>query len=246
MNLVPKLSLTLILTSTVFPAHAGIFANIEVREARHSVNGKYVDGSGIPFAGSMSSNFVLAKSKCVEWQVPEYAGSMCRYQADFSGLESPYINAFNSRFQSASPITNQLSVSLFNRPDGSYFGWFTFLQGKTEFYTNDTGSYQASLTSNYQFRFEGAGPSASPTSDLNFARRIWSEGIFTERNFFNSWDVFQLRDAGDLVVESEYWSGKFAATVGTVPEPTTSLLMIAGLAALIFRRSPQNRAHGIR
>lgn len=241
MKLLSQGTVAFALAFSILPARAGIFANIEVGVARHNLNGNLVDGVGIPFAGKVTSNFVLSKTKCTEWQSPEYVDSMCRFEADFSNLESPYIDEFNSRLQSASPISDKLSVSLYNRPDGSYFGQFTFLQGKGEFYTNATGRYQVNLHSNYQFWFEGTSAPGNSASDLNFAHRIWSEGVFTRKKFSNSWSVIQLLDSGDsVVIESESWEGSFAATVGIIPEPTTSLLFVTGLVALFRKRRGKN------
>jgi len=163
--------------------------------------------------------------------------SRCIYESDFSGLVSPYVAGFKSRFKTDEPMMTEFFVDLSVQGDGHYSGALSFVEGKDETYTDQSGSYQLSLNTNYQFWYEGNGIAPTTVIDAAFVNQIWNAGVFTRHVFSTQWYVLQFIDADNAVTtEFEQWNGNFETTA-TVPEPAAPLLFMTGLLALALRRA---------
>lgn len=245
-NFLGRAFAALLVLAFAIPAHAGIFATIKSTNTWHSTWDGLDDGrQSVPVEGTLSSNLVKLKLRhaCRVLPTPGDQMSWCAYDADFSGVVSPFENEFKTRFRSDRPLSQSLLVDLDVLGDGRYFGTFTFVQGNTETYTDQTGTYQSSLNTNYQFWFEGTGLAQGSYVDLDFTKRIWDEGVFTKLYLSTQWDVMQLFDSGDSkTLEFEEWQGNFFATTGNIPEPAGLLLFATGLLALIGQRATKRRA----
>ena len=240
----------LLFGACLIPAQAGVFANISATETWHSTWEVWNDGRpALPLEGTLASNLVQLKyhNSCRAFSMSGALHSWCDYEADFSGIDSPYVNEFKSRFKANTPLLNSLAVDLDVWEDGTYFGIFFFTQGNTEIFTDETGTYQSTLNTNYQFWFQGNGLAPDSVVDLDFVKRIWGEGAFTKQYFMTQWDVLQLFDQGDpVLLDFELWEGNFVATTGTIPEPSAPLLFAAGLIALAGQRAAKRRAGIVR
>lgn len=236
----------LLVLAFAVPAHAGIFATIKATNTWHSTWDSPDDGRpSVPVEGTLTSNLVKLKLRhaCRVVPTPGDQMSWCAYDADFSGVASPFENEFKTRFKSDAPLSQSLLVNLDVLGDGSYFGTFAFVQGKTETYTDQTGTYQSSLNTDYQFWFEGTGLALDSYVDLDFTKRIWNDAVFTKQYLSTQWDVTQLLDSGDAnTLEFEQWQGYFDARTGNIPEPAGLLLFATGLLALFGQRAAKRRA----
>ncbi len=245
-NALLRVLATLLAVVCSIPAQAGILTHIQSTNNWHGTWTTSNDGRpAVPFGGTLASNLVQQpfKNSCRVIPMAGEQVSWCYYDADFSGMDSPFVNEFKTRFKQDTPLFESLMVDLEVRADGRYHGTITFIQGNTEIYTDQSGTYQSSLNTNYQFWYGGEGLAPDSFVDLEFTKRIWSEGQFTKYYLATQWDVLQLLDSGDSnLLEFEQWEGYFDASTGTIPEPAAPLLFGAGLLALAGQRAAKRRA----
>jgi hypothetical protein len=231
-----------LLAAAAFPAQAGILADIKVSSASH-VN-QYDEDDGrpaIPFEGALASSLEpLNMHRLPSCRSSIRMGlkySRCFYAGDFSGLVSPYETEFKSRFKTDVPMGSEFYTELSVGNDGNYFGTFSFVETKVETHIDQTGTYQSTLNTNYQFWYEGAGIAPATVIDNEFVKRIWNAGMFTKQVFFTQWDVLEVSDVNNpRLTEFEQWRGDFESATSTVPEPSAPLLFATGLLAMALRR----------
>lgn len=245
-KLIGRLFLSMLFALVALSAQAGIYATVNVTNARHAFNQEPDDGlPAIPYSGTLTSNLINIKQKnsCRAGKRPGAQLSWCRYETDFGGVASPYVDELRSRFQSAQKLTGELAVILEVNSDGSYWGMFSFYEGATETYRDQTGTYYSTLDSDYQFWIEGNNLAPETYVNLDFIKRFWGAGAFTRQTFITSWTLYRITDTGERNgIESEAWYGDIDASTGFVPEPAAPLLFVTGLFALLRQQGAKRRA----
>lgn len=235
-----KFLLLPLLLSLSLHAKAGIIANVNIPSSWHvSMDNGYIpDGQpGIPFSGTLSSN--LQKSSPTSCK--KVAGghtSFCSFDADLSGVTSPYDAAYLSRFSDGSPAHGSLMVALHIHDDGTFDSTFTFVDGKYEEVSDDTTSLENSFTVNYGFQFLGSGIASGTAIDADLAAAIWAQNPLFHASYGLDWSVNQvdLTTGNSTTIAFEAWRGDMNAEIASIPEPSSVALLATGLLGLATQR----------